>query len=302
MRTPALSSEAALALSEGGPVVALESTLITHGLPFPENLRAAREAEAAVRSAGAVPATIAVLDGIPTVGLGPEQMDRLASGKAAKASRRDLPCLAAGGATAGTTVSATLFIAARAGIRVFATGGIGGVHRGAESTFDVSADLRELASSPVAVFCAGAKSVLDIPKTLEVLESLGVPVIGFETGKFPAFYSRDSGLRLEHRCDSPAELAGVIDAHRRLGLPGGVLVAVPIPVEHALPEDLMDSAISRASGEAAEKGVSGKALTPFLLSRICELTGGRSLAANTALIRNNALIAARTAVELSSLS
>ena len=290
----------AAALAERRPVVALESTIITHGMPWPENLQTAQSVEATVRANGALPATIAVLDGVLRVGLAADQLADLAGRRdAAKASRRDLSAVVARRRTAGTTVAATMFLAARAGIAVFATGGIGGVHRGAEGTFDISADLLELGRSPVAVVCAGAKSILDIPKTLEVLETQGVPVIGYGTDAFPAFYSADSGERLEHRCDTPAELADLIAAHRRLALPGGLLIANPLPPEHALPAAEMDAIIARAVSDAAAQGIAGKAVTPFLLGRVMDLTGGRSLIANIALIRNNAALAARIAVELS---
>ena len=290
----------AAALAERRPVVALESTIITHGMPWPENLQTAQSVEATVRANGALPATIAVLDGVLRVGLAADQLADLAGRRdAAKASRRDLSAVVARRCTAGTTVAATMFLAARAGIAVFATGGIGGVHRGAEGTFDISADLLELGRSPVAVVCAGAKSILDIPKTLEVLETQGVPVIGYGTDAFPAFYSADSGERLEHRCDTPAELADLIAAHRRLALPGGLLIANPLPPEHALPAAEMDAIIARAVSDAAAQGIAGKAVTPFLLGRVMDLTGGRSLIANIALIRNNAALAARIAVELS---
>jgi pseudouridine-5'-phosphate glycosidase len=293
----------AAALAEGRAVVALESTIVTHGMPWPDNFRTAQAVEDVVRAEGATPATIAVLDGVPRVGLTPAELEAIATRSgAAKASRRDLAAIVARRQTAGTTVAATMFLAARAGIAVFATGGIGGVHRGAESTFDISADLLELGQSPVAVVCAGAKSILDIPKTLEVLETQGVPVVGFGTDFFPAFYARGSGERLEHRFDTPAELAALLAAHRRLRLPGGILIANPVPEEHALPADEMESIIAQATAEAAVRAVSQKAVTPFLLARIVELTGGRSLAANIALIRNNSRLAARVAVEFSRLS
>ena len=307
MQTPAslleIAPEVAAALAEGRAVVALESTIVTHGMPWPDNLSTAQSVEDAVRQQGAIPATIAVLDGVPRIGLTPDQLRDVASRTdAAKASRRDLAAAIAKRQTAGTTVAATMFLAALAKIPIFATGGIGGVHRGAETTFDISADLLELGRSPVAVVCAGAKSILDIPKTLEVLETQGVPVVGFGTDSFPAFYARDSGERLEHRFDTPAALAALIAAHRALGVPGGILIANPVPEADALPAAEMEEVISRATAEAAAQGVSAKAVTPFLLARIVELTGGRSLAANVALIRNNARLAARIAVELSRLS
>jgi pseudouridine-5'-phosphate glycosidase len=281
-------------------VVALESTLITHGLPFPHNLDAARGVEQAVRDAGALPATIALLDGRIVVGVAGAALARLAEAgpAAAKASARDLAPLLAAGATAGTTVAATMHIAALAGIAVFATGGIGGVHRGAAQTFDISADLIELAATPVAVVCAGAKSILDIPRTLEVLETHGVPVLGFGTDAFPAFFARDSGERVAHRFDSAADIARVIALHRRLGRRGGVLVANPIPPEAALDGAAIEAGIATAVAEAAAGGISGKAVTPFLLARVAALTGGRSVAANIALIRHNATVAAAIAAAL----
>lgn len=300
--TVVVSPEVAGALAAGGAVVALESTIITHGMPFPQNLATARAVEAVVREHGAVPATIAVLDGRPCVGLGDADLDRLAraatTGEVAKASRRDLPALVARGATAGTTVAATMYLAHLAGVRIFATGGIGGVHRGAESTFDVSADLDELGSTPVAVVCAGAKSILDLPKTLEVLETRGVPVVGFGTDEFPAFFSRTSGLPVDHRVESPEELAALLAAHHDLGLRGGVLVANPIPEADALPAEEIDARIDEAVADAERAGVTRKEVTPYLLARINELTGGRSLVANIALVKNNAAVAARTAVAL----
>jgi pseudouridine-5'-phosphate glycosidase len=302
-RSLEIAPAVAAALAQGRAVVALESTIITHGMPWPHNFETARGVEDLVRAEGATPATIAVLDGVLRVGLTEAQLEDIAGRKgAAKASRRDLAAAVARGQTAGTTVAATMFLAARAGIPIFATGGIGGVHRGAEETFDISADLVELGRSQVAVVCAGAKSILDIPKTLEVLETQGVPVVGFGTDFFPAFFARASAERLEHRCDSPAELAALLAAHRALDLPGGILIANPVPDEDALPAAEIEAIIARAVAEAAAQGVAKKAVTPFLLSRIVELTGGRSLAANIALIRNNARLAARVAVAFSGLA
>jgi pseudouridine-5'-phosphate glycosidase len=290
----------AAALAEGRAVVALESTIITHGMPWPQNFETARGVEDVVRVEGATPATIAVLDGTLRIGLTPSQLEDIAQRpRAAKASRRDLAAVVARCQTAGTTVAATMFLAARAGIPIFATGGIGGVHRGAEDSFDVSADLLELGRSRVAVVCAGAKSILDIPKTLEVLETQGVPVVGYGTDVFPAFFARRSTERLEHRFDSPAELAALLAVHRALDLPGGILIANPVPEADALPEEEIEAIIAAAVAEAAAKGIARKAVTPFLLARIVELTGGRSLAANIALIRNNARLAAQVAVALS---
>lgn len=294
-----VAPEVAGALAEGRPVVALESTIITHGMPHPDNLATATVVESVVRSAGAVPATIALLDGRPLVGLDPAALERLARGQdVVKASRRDLPALMAAGASAGTTVAATMYLAHLAGIGVFATGGIGGVHRGAELTFDVSADLHELATTAVTVVCAGAKSILDLPKTLEVLETSGVPVLGYRTRQFPAFFTATSGLPVPHRVDSVAGLAAVIRHHTALGAPGGILVANPIPEADALPSAEIEERIEQAVAQARLAGVSRAEVTPYLLTRINELTGGRSLAANIALVRNNADLAAQVAVEL----
>jgi pseudouridine-5'-phosphate glycosidase len=297
-----VSVEVAEALSAGRAVVALESTIITHGMPYPANLETARAVEAVVRDNGAVPATIALVEGRARVGLDDATLERLASSEGvAKASRRDLPALAATKASAGTTVAATMYLAHLAGVAIFATGGIGGVHRGAEHTFDISADLDELGSTPVTVICAGAKSILDLPKTLEVLETRGVPVIGVGTDEFPAFFSRTSGLPVDHRVETAEELAVLLAAHRAYGMRGGVLVANPIPAGDALDGSDIDARVDEAIADAERAGVSRKEVTPYLLERINELTGGRSLVANIALIRNNAALAARTAVALSSL-
>ena len=289
------------ALAAGGAVVALESTIITHGLPRPHNLDTARTVEAVVREHGAVPATVGVTAGRLRVGLDDTALERLACGPdVAKASRRDLAAAVVSGATAGTTVAATLHLAHLAGIAVFATGGIGGVHRGAERTFDVSADLLELGRTPVAVVCAGAKSILDIPKTLEVLETHGVPVLGYRTDEFPAFFSRASGHRVDYRVDSVGTLAAVVAAHRRLGQPGGVLIGNPVPETAAVPAAEIDECLARSLAEAERAGIRGKDVTPFLLGRLCELTGGRTLAANVALVRSNAALAADLAGALAS--
>ena len=296
------SDEVAQALADGTAVVALESTIISHGMPYPDNLSTAREVEQIVREHGAVPATIALVDGRLRVGLDDAALDRLAKpGDVVKASRRDLAALVASGATAGTTVASTMYIAHLSGVAVFATGGIGGVHRGAEDSFDISADLLELGSTPVTVVCAGAKSILDLPKTLEVLETHGVPVIGVGTDEFPAFFSRTSGLPVAHRVDTAAELARLVAAQRALGLTGGVLVAQPIPAEAAMPSDEINAIIERALADADAAGISGKDVTPYLLARINELTDGRSLAANVALIKNNAAFAADLAVAVTQL-
>ena len=294
-----VAPEVTEALSQGRAVVALESTIISHGMPFPDNLTTAAEVEAVVRDNGAVPATIALVEGRLRVGLDESALRRLAQGEdVVKASRRDLPALMARGATAGTTVAATMYLAHLAGIAVFATGGIGGVHRGAEHTFDVSADLTELGSTPVTVVCAGAKSILDLPKTLEVLETLGVPVLGYGTEEFPAFFSRTSGLPVDHRVDGAQAMASVLDHHRRMGLPGGVLVVNPIPAADELPAAEIDDRIEQAVADAERRGVTRKEVTPYLLGRINELTDGRSLVANIALIKNNAAVAAQIAVAL----
>lgn len=286
------------ALDTGRPVVALESTIIAHGMPYPRNVETARAVEAAIRDAGAVPATIAVMGGRIRVGLDEDALDTLGRAEdVAKLSRRDLAGALATGRTGATTVAATMAAAHLAGIEIFVTGGIGGVHRGADTSFDVSADLDELARTPVAVVCAGAKSILDLPKTLEYLETRGVPVLGFRTGRFPAFYSRESGLELEHRCDSVAEVAAVWRAHRDLG-GGGAVIANPIPEDAALPAADIDAVIGEALDEAARQGIAGKDVTPHLLSRIVALTGGRSLDANIALVLNNAWVGADIAVAL----
>jgi pseudouridine-5'-phosphate glycosidase len=299
-----VAPEVAAALADGRGVVALESTIISHGMPYPDNLATARAVEAVVAGHGAVPATIALVDGRVRVGLDDAALERVAAGDregsagVGKASRRDLQVVVARKATAGTTVAATMYLAHRAGIGVFATGGIGGVHRGAERTMDVSADLVELGATPVTVVCAGAKSILDLPRTLEVLETEGVPVVGFGTDEFPAFFSRESGLAVPHRVDSVAELAALVTAHRDLGLPGGILVANPIPAADAVPAAEIGARIEEALADADRAGVSGKDVTPYLLGRIVELTGGRSLTANVALVRNNAALAADLAVAL----
>jgi pseudouridine-5'-phosphate glycosidase len=297
-----IKPEVAVALADGQPVVALESTIITHGMPHPDNLAMAMAVEGIVRQHGAVPATIAVMDGRICVGLGEDGLRRLAEAReAGKASRRDLAALIASGATAGTTVSATMLIAARCGIALFATGGIGGVHRGAAETFDISADLTELGRTPVAVVCAGAKSILDIGKTLEVLETQGVPVLGYRTDAFPAFFSRDSGYRVDRRFDTPRALAQVIRVHRQLGLQGGIVIANPVPEADALPAAAIEACIEAACREAEAAGITGKALTPYLLARLNALTAGQSLRANIALIRNNAALAAQIAVEFAAM-
>ncbi|HJQ58467.1 MAG TPA: pseudouridine-5'-phosphate glycosidase, partial [Vineibacter sp.] len=284
------------------PVVALESSIIAQGMPAPHNLDTALAVEAIIRDRGAVPATIAVVDGRIRVGLDDRLLRLLATaGDAQKASSRDLAALVATGATAGTTVAATMAIAARCGIAVFATGGIGGAHRGAERSFDISADLVELGRTSVAVVAAGAKSILDIGKTLEVLETQGVPVLGYRNTAFPAFFTRDSGHKVDRRVDSPRAVAEIIDAQHRLGLKSGILIANPVPQEHALPMADIDAMIDEACRSAEAEGVMGKDLTPYLLARVNARTGGASLAANVALVKNNASLAAEIAIALAAL-
>ena len=293
-----LHAEVAAALVAGRPVVALESTIISHGMPWPQNAETALAVEDEVRAHGAVPATIAILDGRLKAGLTRDEIERLGrSGHdVAKVSRRDIPILVARGGTGATTVAATMIIAALAGIRVFATGGIGGVHRGAETSFDISADLQELARTPVAVVCAGAKSILDLRLTLEYLETHGVPVIGYRTDSLPAFFSRDSAFGVDVRLDEPGEIARVMKSKWDLGLSGGLVVANPIPAQYALPRAVIDRAIEQALAEAHAHGITGKSATPLLLARVNALTGGDSLACNIQLVLNNARLAAAVAV------
>jgi pseudouridylate synthase len=289
------------ALANGLPVVALESTIITHGMPYPVNVETAHAVEAIVREEGAVPATIAVIGGRIKVGLRSDALDRLGSAKGvAKVSRRDLAAAVVAKQDAGTTVAATMAIAARAGIAVFATGGIGGVHRGAETTFDISADMVELSRTPVTVVSAGCKSILDIGKTLEFLETHGVPVVGYGTDEFPAFFARTSGFKLDHRFDTPEELAEVIRVHRRLD-GGGILIANPIAEADALDAEEMEAEIAAALREAEKAGVAQKEVTPFLLKRLHATSGGRTLRPNIALIKNNAALGAKIAVALARL-
>lgn len=294
-----LSPDVAAARAAGSPIVALESTIITHGMPFPQNVETARRVEAEIRVHGAIPATIAILKGQIHVGLTEDELDGLGQAKGvAKLSRADLAaCLATGG-TGATTVAATMICAHLAGIQVFATGGIGGVHRGAETSFDISADLRELAETPVTVVAAGAKAILDLPKTLEYLETLGVPVIAYGQDDFPAFWSRSSGLKAPLRMDNPRDIAAAQTLRTRLGLPGGQLVANPIPLEAEIARSEIMPHIETALAEAEAQGIAAKAVTPFLLQRIFELTEGRSLASNIALVLNNARLGAAIAVEL----
>mgnify|MGYP002732441325 CR=1 FL=1 len=291
------------ALDEGRPVLALESTIISHGMPYPQNLETARLCEAEARKHGVEPATVAIIHGKLCAGLTDEELEYLAKAgpKVAKASRRDLPILAARGADGATTVAATMIVAAMAGIRVFATGGIGGVHRGAQETFDISADLEELANTPVMVICAGAKSILDLGLTLEYLETHGVTVIGYGTDELPAFYTRKSGFGVDYELDTPAELAKAFHVKRELGLRGGLLVTNPIPEEYSMDKAVIDKAIAEAVEDAKKDGIHGKATTPYLLAKIKDLTGGDSLDSNIQLVFNNARLGAAAAVELAKL-
>lgn len=298
-----LSTELTRALHLGSPVVALESTVVTHGLPQPQNLELARAMEKNIRDTGAIPATVALLDGKIRLGLSDEELIRLSesesappAGRFAKVSHRDFATAIVKKTNGGTTVAGTMLAAHMAGIKVFATGGIGGVHK--ESPFDISTDLKALAETPMIVVCAGAKAILDLPATLEYLETMGVPVVGYQTDEFPAFYSRESGLNVSARLDSPQEIAEFAKAHWSLGLKSAVLVANPLPETDSIPKSEMEPHIAKASAEALEKGIHGQSLTPFLLSRIGELTKGRSLQANLALLLNNARLAAEIAKEL----
>ena len=293
-----MSPEVAQALEQGRPVVALESTIISHGMPYPQNVETALQVEETIRQNGAVPATIAVIGGRLKAGCTREEIEHLGrSGTAVtKASRRDLAVLVARGMDGATTVTTTMMIAAMAGIRIFATGGIGGVHRGATTTMDISADLEELSHTPVMVICAGAKSILDQGLTLEYLETHGVPVLGYGTEELPAFYTRHSGFKVDYRVDTPEELARIFRVSSQLGLPGGILVTNPIPEEYSMDPEIINAAIDRAIREAEEQGIHGKATTPFLLARVKDLTGGDSLASNIQLVLNNAALAAKTAV------
>ena len=298
-----IAPEVAAALAAGKPVVALESTIISHGMPYPQNVETALAVERIVRDSGAVPATIAVIGGRLKAGLSAEEIEYFGKKgmEIAKASRRDLPVLVARGEDGACTVATTMMIAHMAGIHVFATGGIGGVHRGAEITMDISADLEELGQTPVMVVCAGAKSILDLGLTLEYLETKGVPVIGYGTDELPAFYTSKSGFGVDYRLDTPAELAAAFYAQREMGLKGGMLVANPIPDEYAMDADVINKAIDQAIAESVEQGIHGKATTPFLLARVKDLTGGDSLSSNIQLVFNNARVASQTAVELSKL-
>ncbi len=298
-----VNEEVAQAIAEGKPVVALESTIISHGMPYPQNVETALNVEKIIRDNGAVPATIAIIGGRLKAGLTPEEIEYFGKkGQAIhKASRRDLAVLCARGEDGATTVTTTMIIAHMAGIKIFATGGIGGVHRGAETTMDISADLEELGQTPMMVVCAGAKSILDLGLTLEYLETKGVPVIGFGTEELPAFYTRSSGFKVDYRIDTPEDLAAAFKASGDMELKGGMLVANPIPEEYAMPLDVINTAIDTAVKEAEEKGIKGKETTPFLLAKVSELTGGNSLASNIQLVYNNAKVAAQTAVAYSNM-
>ena len=295
-----ISPEVSAALAAGKPVVALESTIISHGMPYPQNVKTALEVEQIIRDNGAVPATIAIIGGRLKAGLTPAEIEYFGKKgpEIAKASRRDLPVLVARGQDGACTVTTTMMIAHMAGIGVFATGGIGGVHRGAETTMDISADLEELGQTPVMVICAGAKSILDLGLTLEYLETKGVPVIGYGTDELPAFYTRTSGFGVDYRLDTPAELAAAFHAQRAMGLKGGMLVTNPIPEEYSMDPAVINKAIDQAIAECQAQGVHGKATTPFLLARVKDLTGGARLDSNNQMVFNNARLAARTAAEL----
>lgn len=295
-----LSPEVDAALKAGKPVVALESTIISHGMPYPQNVETALKVEQTIREGDATPATIAIIGGRLKVGLTPEEIEYLGKKGTAvtKASRRDLPVLVARGQDGATTVTTTMILAAMAGIKVFATGGIGGVHRGAETTMDISADLEELARTPVMVICAGAKSILDLGLTLEYLETKGVPVIGYGTEELPAFYTRKSGFKVDYRVDSPEELAAIFKAKQEMGLGGGMLVTNPIPEAYSMDPMRINKAIDEAVAEAQQRGIHGKETTPFLLAKIKDITGGDSLASNIQLVLNNARLAAKTAASL----
>ena len=290
-----------MALDAGRPVVALESTIISHGMPYPKNVETALLVEQTIRDNGAIPATVAVIGGRLKAGLSQQEIEYLGkTGRGVpKASRRDLPALVARRSDGATTVTTTMIIANMAGIKIFATGGIGGVHRGAQTSMDISADLEELAQTPVMVVCAGAKAILDLGLTLEYLETKGVPVIGYGSYELPAFYTRSSGFNVDYRVDSPEELAGLFRAQRELGYKGGMLVANPIPEEYAMDKAVIDAAIEQALRECREQGIRGKDTTPFLLARVAELTGGDSLESNIKLVLNNAKVAALTASALS---
>lgn len=296
-----VAPEVQAALSAGKPVVALESTIISHGMPYPQNVQTALQVEAQVRAHGAVPATIAIINGRLKAGLSTSEIEALGqAGRAVvKVSRRDIPFVLASKSLGATTVASTMIVAHMAGIRLFATGGIGGVHRGAETSFDVSADLQELAKTPVAVVCAGAKSILDLRLTLEYLETHGVAVVGYQTDMLPAFFTRESDFKVDYRLETPEAIAQVLATKWSAGLSGGMVIANPIPQAYAMPKAAIDAAIEQALGEAQAQGIGGKESTPFLLARVCEITGGDSLASNIELVLNNARLAAAVGVSLS---
>lgn len=296
-----ISPEVQKALDEGRPVVALESTIISHGMPYPQNVETALNVEKIIRDNGAIPATTAIIGGKLRVGLSKDEIDYIGKKglKVTKASRRDIPVLVARGEDGATTVAATMILANLAGVSVFATGGIGGVHRGAETTMDISADLEELASTPVMVICAGAKSILDLGLTLEYLETHGVSVLGYQTEELPAFFTRKSGFKVDYRMDTPKELATAFKAKNDLGLRGGMVIANPIPEEYAMDADYISKSIAEAIDEANAKGIKGKDTTPFLLDKLEKITGGSSLKANIQLVYNNAKVATQIACELS---
>lgn len=295
-----ISEEVRYALEQGKPVVALESTIISHGMPYPDNVKTALTVEKTVRENGAVPATIAIIKGVPTVGLSKEEIEHLGKEgtKVVKVSRRDIPVVIAKKLDGATTVASTMIFAETAGIKVFATGGIGGVHRGATETMDISADLEELHQTNVTVVCAGAKSILDLGLTLEYLETKGVPVLGYKTEELPAFFTRKSGFKVDYRMDSPEEIAAAVKAKDALGLSGGMLVANPVPEEYSMDPDKIEAVISEAVEEAKALGIAGKKVTPFLLEKIRNVTGGDSLFTNVKLVLNNAALAAKIAAEL----
>lgn len=301
MRFLYFKDEVKKALEKGRPVVALESTLISHGFPYPENLEVAGEMEEIIKGYGVVPATIAIIKGKIKIGLTRGELEFMATSKDIfKASRRDLAVIVAKGLNGATTVAATMVVAEKAGIKVFATGGIGGVHQGAEKTFDISADLQELARTPLAVVCSGVKSILDLPLTLEYLETMGVPVIGFGNEELPAFYCRESGLKVDYVVNNEKEAARIIRSMQDLGLEGGMIITNPVPEEYALSMEYMNEMIDKAVRVAEKEGIKGKKLTPYLLNKLKELTGGKSLKANIELVKNNARVAAKIAYELKS--
>lgn len=294
-----IGQEVAKAIAEEKPVIALESTIISHGMPYPQNVKTALEVEQIIRNHGCIPATIGIIEGEPVVGMSPEEIEEFGKRglSITKVSRRDVPTIVANKEWGATTVATTMIFAAMAGVEFFVTGGIGGVHRGAESTFDISADLEELGRTNVTVICAGAKAILDLPKTLEVLETKGVPVFGYQTEELPAFYTRTSGLKVDHCLKDAAEAASILHAKRDLGLNGGVLVANPIPEEYSMDPEVINKMIDQAISEMEEKGIHGKEATPFLLAKVAELTGGESLNSNIQLVFNNAVVGCAIARE-----